>query len=96
MGATPNRWLLVLCVAGAVAAETPQPEPPPYRVEARLSLQPAEIRDQRFALRANIAPAILARGTGPGLVLEGRLLAKGGPLCLGPGSVFANGFEALP
>jgi hypothetical protein len=95
MGPLSAGLLLVLLALSSAAAETPATDEPRFRVEARLITQPAEIRDGRFALRGSVAP-----GTRPaasvGFRLRAALVAKSGPLCLGPGSVFYDGFEGLP
>ncbi len=51
--------------------------------------------DQRFRMDAQLQPqgTVVLRHEG-GLLLAGRLEAKGVPICYGPGHIFADGFES--
>lgn len=68
----------------------------PERFHARASLEPfvSAVADQRFSLRSTLEPrASSAAAEGPGLRLSASLQPKSGPLCYGPGHIFADGFE---
>jgi hypothetical protein len=90
--------LLALMPLATLASPAPDREAA-SRFELRGTLEaiePTLVRG-RFALRGALKPAA-GTGTrsGVGFSLQAALAPKGGAICLGPGHIFRNGFEAAP
>jgi hypothetical protein len=84
-------WMCVLLIGSAIAAD---PQPSRYALEAELVPTAAAVGEGRFRLQATLQPQPSRPTAADGSwSLKATLAPASEPICYGPGSVFANGFE---